>query len=100
MARPSCRLSARRLPGGSGSELGCLGRLRMPGGRRPRMARRAASPCSSTRARRSSGWHRRGWRRSWSGGASLSAGAGWSAPSWPRAGLLSPPRMAAPTGAG
>eukprot|EP00969_Alexandrium_andersonii_P100017 4411377-Alexandrium_andersonii.AAC.1 len=72
--------------GGSASGLGCSGRSRTLGGRHRLEALRVGWPRSSTRARRSRGWHRPGWRRSWSGGASPSAGAGWSGPSWPHAG--------------
>eukprot|EP00969_Alexandrium_andersonii_P311869 13780733-Alexandrium_andersonii.AAC.1 len=44
---------------------------------------------SSTSPRPSRGWHRPGWRRSWSGGRFLSAGGGWFGPSSPHAGQSS-----------
>eukprot|EP00969_Alexandrium_andersonii_P362682 15460234-Alexandrium_andersonii.AAC.1 len=83
----------------SGCGLDCWAPLTMPGRTRRRKGCRAGLPCSSIRARRSNGWRRHGWRRSWLGGRFLSGGAGWYGPSWPHAGPSSLRRTAMPAAA-
>eukprot|EP00969_Alexandrium_andersonii_P055576 2448820-Alexandrium_andersonii.AAC.1 len=66
----------------------------------PRDGLQGRVACSSTRARRSRGWRRPGWRKSRNGARSRNAGAGWRARSSPRGGPSSQPPTAAPTAAG